>query len=137
MVPRCFKYFLFVFVFTSSVKDNFSIFILNYITPMHNVFINEKLTTKHNSRLQWTDWNGIGLTYIILCIFLNSTTLHHLIFKVIRWYPYISDIWIPPNYCKSLMIGWRKNSWNPERVPTIVTFVSVCPFAGYMVHLLT
>ena len=27
---------------------------------------------------------------------------------------------------RSLMIGWRKNSWNPERVPTVVTFVSVC-----------
>ena len=27
---------------------------------------------------------------------------------------------------RSLMIGWRKNSWNHERVPTVVTFVSVC-----------
>ena len=27
---------------------------------------------------------------------------------------------------RSLMIGWRKNSWNPKRVPTVVTFVSVC-----------
>ena len=27
---------------------------------------------------------------------------------------------------RSLMIGWRKNSWNPERVPSVVTFVSVC-----------
>ena len=27
---------------------------------------------------------------------------------------------------RSLMIGWRKNSWNPERVPTVVTFVCVC-----------
>ena len=27
---------------------------------------------------------------------------------------------------RSLMIGWRKNSWNPERMPTVVTFVSVC-----------
>ena len=26
----------------------------------------------------------------------------------------------------SLVIGWRKNSWNPERVPTVVTFVCVC-----------
>ena len=29
-------------------------------------------------------------------------------------------------FYRSLMIGWRKNSWNPERVPTIVTFVCVC-----------
>ena len=32
---------------------------------------------------------------------------------------------------RSLMIGWRKNSWNPERVPSVFTFVcvrpSVCP----------
>ena len=27
---------------------------------------------------------------------------------------------------RSLMIGWRKNSWNPERVPTEVTCVCVC-----------
>ena len=27
---------------------------------------------------------------------------------------------------RSLMIGWRKNSWNHERVPTVVTFVCVC-----------
>ena len=27
---------------------------------------------------------------------------------------------------RSLMIGWRKNSWNPERVPSVVTFVCVC-----------
>ena len=30
---------------------------------------------------------------------------------------------------RSLMIGWRKKSWNPERVPTVVTLsvcVSVC-----------
>ena len=26
---------------------------------------------------------------------------------------------------RSLMTGWRKNSWNPERVPSVVTFVSV------------
>ena len=26
---------------------------------------------------------------------------------------------------RSLMIGWRKNSWNPERVPSVVT-LSVC-----------
>ena len=24
------------------------------------------------------------------------------------------------------MIGWRKNSWNPERVSSVFTFVSVC-----------
>ena len=24
------------------------------------------------------------------------------------------------------MIGWRKKSWNPERVPSVVTFVCVC-----------
>ena len=29
---------------------------------------------------------------------------------------------------RSLMIGWRENSWNPERVPSVFTFVSVCPF---------
>ena len=27
---------------------------------------------------------------------------------------------------RSLLIAWRKNSWNPERVPSVVTFVSVC-----------
>ena len=27
---------------------------------------------------------------------------------------------------RSLMIGWRKNSWNPERVSSVFTFVSVC-----------
>ena len=27
---------------------------------------------------------------------------------------------------RSLMIGWRKNSWNPEKVPSVVTFVCVC-----------
>ena len=27
---------------------------------------------------------------------------------------------------RSLMIGWRKNSWKPERVPSVVTFVCVC-----------
>ena len=27
---------------------------------------------------------------------------------------------------RSLMIGWGKNSWNPERVPSVVTFVCVC-----------
>ena len=27
---------------------------------------------------------------------------------------------------RSLMIGWRKKSWNPERVPSVVTFVCVC-----------
>ena len=28
---------------------------------------------------------------------------------------------------RSLMIGWRKKSWNPERVPTVVTLtVCVC-----------
>ena len=48
---------------------------------------------------------------------------------------------------RSLMIGWRKNSWNPERVPTVVTFVSVmsvclfvclsvCLSAAYRSHLL-
>ena len=26
---------------------------------------------------------------------------------------------------RSLMIGWRKNSWNPERVSSVFTFVSV------------
>ena len=28
---------------------------------------------------------------------------------------------------RSLMIGWRKNSWNPERVSSVFTFVSVRP----------
>ena len=27
---------------------------------------------------------------------------------------------------RSLMIDWRKNSWNPERVTSVFTFVSVC-----------
>ena len=27
---------------------------------------------------------------------------------------------------QSLMIGWRKNSWNSERVSSVFTFVSVC-----------
>ena len=27
---------------------------------------------------------------------------------------------------RSLMIGWRKKSWNTERVPTVVSFVCVC-----------
>ena len=27
---------------------------------------------------------------------------------------------------RSLMIGWRKKSWNPERVPSVFTFVCVC-----------
>ena len=35
----------------------------------------------------------------------------------------------------------EKNSWNPERVPTVVTFVCVCvsvrPYAGCKAHLLT
>ena len=36
---------------------------------------------------------------------------------------------------RSLMIGWRKKSWNTERVPTVVTLcVRVC--AAYMSHLL-
>ena len=43
-------------------------------------------------------------------------------------------------FCRSLMIGWRKNSWNAERVPSVVTFVSVClcvcPFAGCRAHFL-
>ncbi len=46
---------------------------------------------------------------------------------------------------RSLMIGWRKNSWNPERVSSVFTFVSVCLsvclcvclYAGYRAHLLT
>ena len=45
---------------------------------------------------------------------------------------------------RSLMIGWRKKSWNPERVPSVVTLsvclcvcVSVCLCAGYRAHLLT
>ena len=45
---------------------------------------------------------------------------------------------------RSMVIGWRKNSWNPERVPPVVTFDSVCPsvclsvypLAGYRSHLL-
>ena len=40
---------------------------------------------------------------------------------------------------RSLMIGWRKKSWNPERVPTVVT-LCVCPcvrpWAAYRSHLL-
>ena len=27
---------------------------------------------------------------------------------------------------RSLMIGWRKNSWDPERVSSVFTFVYVC-----------
>ena len=27
---------------------------------------------------------------------------------------------------RALIIGWRKNSWNPERVPSVVTFLCVC-----------
>ena len=42
---------------------------------------------------------------------------------------------------RSLMIGWRKNSWNPERVPTVVSFVSVRPsvslYASYWSHFLS
>jgi len=42
---------------------------------------------------------------------------------------------------RSLMIGWRKNSWNPERVSSVFTFVSVCVsvcvYADYRAHLLT
>ena len=42
---------------------------------------------------------------------------------------------------RALIIGWRKNSWNPERVPSVVTFLCVCVsvrvFAGYRAHLLT
>ena len=41
---------------------------------------------------------------------------------------------------RSLMIGWRKKSWNPERVPTVVTLSvcpSVCPSTTYRAHLLT
>ena len=38
---------------------------------------------------------------------------------------------------RSLMIGWRKNSWNPERVSSVFIFVSVCLHAGYRAHLLT
>ena len=41
---------------------------------------------------------------------------------------------------RSLMIGWRKNSWNPERAPSVVTFVcvrlSVRPLAGCRTHCL-
>ena len=46
---------------------------------------------------------------------------------------------------RSLMIGWRKNSWNSERLSSVFTFVSVCLsvclcvclYAGYRAHLLT
>ena len=45
---------------------------------------------------------------------------------------------------RSMVIGWRKNSWNPERVPPVVSFECVClsvclsvyPLAGYRSHLL-
>ena len=39
---------------------------------------------------------------------------------------------------RSLMKGWRKKSWTPERAPTVVTMsvcLSVCPCAGYRAHL--
>ena len=41
---------------------------------------------------------------------------------------------------RSLMIGWSIKSWNPERVPTVVTLSvcpSVCPWTTYRAHLLT
>ena len=42
---------------------------------------------------------------------------------------------------RSLMINRRKNSWNPERVSSVFTFVSgcvsACVHAGYRAHLLT
>ena len=64
-----------------------------------------------------------------------------------QWYPsYILDwIWliISQFLGRSLMIGWRKKSWNPERVPSVFT-LSVCPSvcpsvclcAGYRSHIL-
>ena len=48
-----------------------------------------------------------------------------------------------PSLNWSLMIGWRKNSWNPEKVSSVFTFVfvslsiCVCVSTGYRVHLLT
>ena len=36
---------------------------------------------------------------------------------------------------RSLMIGWRNKSWNPERVPSVVT-LSVCMCAAYRSNLL-
>ena len=42
---------------------------------------------------------------------------------------------------RSLMIGWRKKSWNPENVSSVFTFVSFCPSVclspSYRAHLLT
>ena len=38
---------------------------------------------------------------------------------------------------RSLMIGWRKNSWNPERVSSVFTFACFSLWTGYRKHLLT
>ena len=37
---------------------------------------------------------------------------------------------------QSLMIGWRKNSWNPERMSSVFTFMCACLCVCLSVHLL-
>ena len=69
------------------------------------------------------------------------TSLITALFCFSKWDHYFASVVEIPKYKlgRSLMIGWRKKSWNPERVPSVVTLsvcVSVCLWTGYRAHLL-
>ena len=76
-------------------------------------------------------WNIILLTQCMVCLMIiNVSMVHKIIAKhtTILEHRNINYLIFVNNRIlgRSLMIGWRKKSWNPERVPSVFTFVSVC-----------
>ena len=87
-------------------------------------------------------WNIILLTQCMVCLMIiNVSMVHKIIAKhtTILEHRNINYLIFVNNRIlgRSLMIGWRKKSWNPERVPSVFTFVSVCLCVGYRARLLT
>ena len=69
------------------------------------------------------------LLSLVITLFCLNTTIHYYI--VFGYFTHLFFV-IPLNQAiyrflgRSSMIGWRKNSWNPERVPREVTFMYDC-----------
>ena len=77
-------------------------------------------------------WKGVLCIHfrvcVCVCVSVCSLATGHTFWPRNLSFGGLNDPWNMRKKCilgRSLMIGWRKKSWNPERVPSVVT-LSVC-----------
>ena len=90
----------------------------------------------YENHIHYNSHIALHKTYFYIHIFLNSGNSPSNWCNLVYYFYYVYYYLL---LGRSLMIGWRKKSWNPERVPSVVTLcvcLSVCLCAGYRSHLL-